>query len=374
MALNFEERLPSVARGVQEGSLRKADTAGPFAGESSAAGKIARDVRADVYIVGDIEDLKLNEQAKSAELTLSAQLADAESGDIIKAVVVSGRSPEGASASSKELLALAAGDAVNKLVGELVPGASVPLVEEIQPVEQTGKKFVLKSTSRPAVSPKKMTLVFPFDAADSVASPELGAQIAEWLKSSLSLANGYMAVEFSPRLASIERMIQEGGLKQTDLAGPFAERNSQAAKIASGVGAETYIVGVIDDCKVDADARKAEIALTIQVYDTATARNLQTLAVTGRSPDDVESVKDKDLLTLAAGNAVSNAVSEIVPHAPVVTGTGTASAPVAKSKKRPSTWKMILIGLAVAGGIALASGGGSGDSGIDDDMPPPPQY
>lgn len=376
LAIPFSERLPSIRRSRDEGLLRGSDLASPFAGEKSAAGRIAKNVGTDLYLVGSIEDFEVDPSTKQVSATVSVQLTDSVTGDILKSVVVTGKSPEGKTeATQSELTALAAGHAVAKVVSELVPGASGVGPGVAEPAKESPRQIVLPAKPRSGLAPRKMVLVFPLDVADSGAPAELGAQLAGWLKSSLGLVQGYMAMEFSERLPAAIRLRDEGSMKKTDLAGPFNDP-AIVGKIAQAVGSDLHVMGTVEGYKLDSKAKKAEITLAIQVFDTNTGRNQKTVVVTGKSPEASDSISDRDLVAAAAANATANAVREIAPEAPMAVTADHGIAPGSRGKKRIAGWKLVLIGAAIAGGIALATrdkGGPSGTGGSGD-VPPPPPY
>ena len=93
----------------------------PFSDDRSKSLKLARLLAADYFIVGAIEDVKVDPLKKTAEMTLSMNLMDAKSGKLVKTLLVSGMTPaKSASASQEDAVAMAAGDAITKLKAQLL--------------------------------------------------------------------------------------------------------------------------------------------------------------------------------------------------------------------------------------------------------------
>lgn len=135
-ALAFSERTPSVQRAVIETSLKKDDLQGPFGTEKDQidnALKIGQQMAADFILVGSIDDVKVDTAKKRAEITLTAMTVNVENGETVKTVAVMGETPANTTSSSeKDLTAMAAGDAVSKMVKELAPDAAT--AQNTQPV------------------------------------------------------------------------------------------------------------------------------------------------------------------------------------------------------------------------------------------------
>jgi hypothetical protein len=126
-ALAFSERLPSVQRAVQEGTLKKEDLKGPFGLEKDAtllALKLAREVAADLMLVGAI---------------------DVRTGEVVKNVGLTGKTPEGTkSTSATDLISQAAADAVSKLAAEIAPpaGAAPAVVPPVRKKSSSRKTLL----------------------------------------------------------------------------------------------------------------------------------------------------------------------------------------------------------------------------------------
>ncbi len=117
----YREKLAPIARARAENVLRPEDVAPPFGEDKSKAVKLTQILAGDMLIIGTVDDYQVDRAAKSAMVTLSAQLVDAKSGKVIKVLTVTGRTPESLrSDEEEELRDFAKGDAVNKLAAEIV--------------------------------------------------------------------------------------------------------------------------------------------------------------------------------------------------------------------------------------------------------------
>lgn len=139
----FTDRLPSMMRAIQELTLKAEDLKGPFGTEKPqlmTAVKIAHEMVADLVLVGSIDDVKFDVDRKTAEVTLSALLADGRTGETVKSLAITGTAVStAASPTQAELVSLATGDAVTKMVRDIAPEpAKMPPTAVIQ--DSTKKK------------------------------------------------------------------------------------------------------------------------------------------------------------------------------------------------------------------------------------------
>lgn len=230
---------------------------------------------------------------------------------------------------------------------------------------------VAKEARKPVPPPTKTVVIFPFH--DEAQSPldTLGKDLPDSIQTSLSATGSYRAFAFSERLPSVQRAVIETTLKKDDLQGPFGTDPAQLAaalKISHELASDQILVGSIDSVKVDSANKKAEVALTAILADGKTGESLKTIAVTGEAPATVQPMSDKDLVALAAGDAVAKLTREIAPvvQQPV-------EEPVVSRKRSSGGRKLVfslLLGLAV--GLIATSGNGSSDSGTPDNPPPVP--
>jgi len=124
-AFVVSEQLPSVRRAIQEGSLKSDDVKGGFGTEKeqiARAVKVAREMAADLLLVGSVDEVKVDTAKKKAEVSITVVLADVRTGEATKTVAVTGETPANTeSTMESDLVAQAAGAAVAKLKSEIVP-------------------------------------------------------------------------------------------------------------------------------------------------------------------------------------------------------------------------------------------------------------
>jgi TolB-like protein len=165
-ALAYSDKLPSIQRAIRDLALKADDVKGPFGTDKEQVGKavkLSREVAADLVLVGSVDDIQINAAANKAEVTLTAVLADASTGDSLRTLAITGQAPANNKATTEaDLVALATGDAVTKLAKELVPEAqkiaavqqetgstaNAPVVVKTQ---KSKKKSVLKKYIIPLV-------------------------------------------------------------------------------------------------------------------------------------------------------------------------------------------------------------------------------
>jgi hypothetical protein len=74
---------------------------------------------------GSVEDYQIDSANKVAQITVSVNLINVKTGKVAKTLLVTGRTPDGATASEEDdVRALAAGDAVAKLKAQLLEEAA----------------------------------------------------------------------------------------------------------------------------------------------------------------------------------------------------------------------------------------------------------
>jgi len=119
----FSRRHPSVQRAIQvERTLTNSDVPDEFGQQSKeSALKIARQLRANSIVLGDVESINYDPQKNAAEVTISAIIIDVRTGSTIdKPIIAAGRTPSASKAKTEsEAVSLAAGDAVTKIAQAL---------------------------------------------------------------------------------------------------------------------------------------------------------------------------------------------------------------------------------------------------------------
>lgn len=120
--LMFSKRHPSVQRAVVvENSLKQTDLLDAY-GENNRdlAIKIGREMGGDLVIIGDIDSYRRDATKNSCEVVVNVDLVDVNTGKSEKRAAVPGRTPEGSKAmSEQECVAIAAGNAVTRIIEEL---------------------------------------------------------------------------------------------------------------------------------------------------------------------------------------------------------------------------------------------------------------
>ncbi|MCC6444049.1 MAG: hypothetical protein IT210_11420 [Armatimonadetes bacterium] len=138
----FNPKSPSVERAVSENRLTRQDIAPPF--DTDKAVKIGKEMGADLVMVGSIDEITYDPNAKTSSLTVTVQLVDVKTGTPAKTTAVTGRSKEGAqSADEGALMAQALDDVIAKTTQALGVEKAAPAPGE-QPKARGEKKPVTK--------------------------------------------------------------------------------------------------------------------------------------------------------------------------------------------------------------------------------------
>lgn len=121
----YSDRLAPVKRAKDENELKPHELTAPFADNNEKCLKLAKLLAADYVLSGSVEDYRIDSAHKSAQVTVSVNIINAKTGKVVKTMLVTGRTPEGTSASEEDdARALAAGDAVAKLKAQLFEDTS----------------------------------------------------------------------------------------------------------------------------------------------------------------------------------------------------------------------------------------------------------
>lgn len=168
-----------------------------------------------------------------------------------------------------------------------------------------------KKVKKEAVSLQSL-LVFPFDQDASVKLPDsFGQDVAIALKGQLT-GSTYSVYMFDNKLAPIVRAKDENDIKDDDIKSPFADDNAKPLKLARIVASDMYLVGSIDDCSVDASAKKAQMTLRADLYDCNSGKLVKTFLVSGKAPESVKTADSDELRSLAANDAIAKLKLEMV--------------------------------------------------------------
>jgi curli biogenesis system outer membrane secretion channel CsgG len=121
----YSDRLSPVKRAKEDNELKPLETTGPFTDNIEKCLKLARLLAADYLLSGSVEDYRIDDLHKSAQVTISVNVVSTKTSKVIKTMLVTGRTPEGTSPGEEdEARALAAGDAVAKLKAQLFDDAA----------------------------------------------------------------------------------------------------------------------------------------------------------------------------------------------------------------------------------------------------------
>jgi len=118
----FSKRHPSLQRAVMvERTMSEKDLSDSYgAANRDTALKIAREIRADLILIGDIETYKFDSAKTQSEVLLNAEVIDVRTGKTVKNMAIAGRTPENSKpVIEADAASLAEGDAVAKVAQEL---------------------------------------------------------------------------------------------------------------------------------------------------------------------------------------------------------------------------------------------------------------
>ncbi|MFQ3550115.1 MAG: hypothetical protein SNJ70_10245, partial [Armatimonadota bacterium] len=132
-AIIFRDRLPQIARAKDTGQLKTQDTTPPFSDDKDKSLGLAQRLGVDYFIVGSIDDVKVDTAAQTSSMTVSAQLYNGRNGKLVKSTLVTGQfSRPGGAYDTDELKALAAGNAVEQISDTM----SLKPAPEVKPTEE----------------------------------------------------------------------------------------------------------------------------------------------------------------------------------------------------------------------------------------------
>ncbi len=117
----FDTRLSTIQRATEDNTLKSQDVKPPFYDGSDKAARIAGIAGADYYLVGSIDQYQISNEGenRTARIILSAQLVETSTEKVLNVMQITG-SKTGSGYVEKELRGMAGGDAVVKLVDDLV--------------------------------------------------------------------------------------------------------------------------------------------------------------------------------------------------------------------------------------------------------------
>jgi hypothetical protein len=165
---------------------------------------------------------------------------------------------------------------------------------------------------RERVVPRYVVL-FPLDtpSSENVDKPEatpvpetFGTDIMAELRGVLARVQGYRPVLFSDRLAPVMRAKQDGTLKQDDIQPPYSDNDAKTLTLAKLLMTDLYMVGTIEDYKLDLAANESIVTLSVRLCDGRNGKQLKSFVVTGRANQSNVDYLNLDLDVLAGLDAI----------------------------------------------------------------------
>lgn len=190
--------------------------------------------------------------------------------------------------------------------------------------------FKGKSKSAPRVkvsAPKgklQSIVIFPLDPVEEIAGltdetaqdhirTSLGNDIASAIKVDFSSSRQYTAVLYSQNMAPIKRAKDDSTLKGVDPSGPFNKDDDTSRRLADILSTELYMAGSVDNITFDSIKKIAQVTVSVGIYSTDKGRELKTIVITGKTPEGSAVVNEEDAVALAAGDAVQQIKSILLP-------------------------------------------------------------
>jgi hypothetical protein len=233
-----------------------------------------------------------------------------------------------------------------------------------------------------AATPVRSVVMFPLETAEGIGNAQLGAELNTALKDALSSYHGYRVVVYTDKLPAVQRLVAMQPDKKSLTTGPFSEDEaavSRAVTLGKAMLADLIVVGSADKYVFNDKDGTADLTLSLQVFDGATGKSVQTVAVTGRGvgvPQRMEGVSQAVVQRDAIRDTVRKTMKAMTGEEYLEPRQG--QSPVIESKKRSkASWIPMLL-LSIGVGVLLGGSGGHGsgtsgtDSGGTENPPPPP--
>ena len=168
-------------------------------------------------------------------------------------------------------------------------------------------------SSRHSVSRPSSLIVFPFDQAANIKAPVgMGGELAAALRTLLNGNETYSPILYKEKLSPIKRAREDGTLKPNDDVSPFSDDRSKSLKLARLLAADYFIIGAIEDVKVDPFKRTAEMTLSMDLMDARSGKLVKTLLVSGLTPANSTSASQEDAVAIAAGDAITKLKAQLL--------------------------------------------------------------
>jgi len=215
----------------------------------------------------------------------------------------------------------------------------------------------------PVAVEKRSVLIFPIGKEPEVtgAPAALPAMIWNAVRSWLNKSGTHEAVAPDPSSPTLQRAVREQRIKQEELTQlPYTQET--AAKIAREFGDVMIAAGSVLDYKYDASANRAEVSVSLEMYDPRTDVK-RTIAVSGMSKTQPTVSTEEALATEAAQDAGMKLAAQIAGVSPEALSQREAqalapakAAPKAKRSSKISRGVWFVLG-AIIMGLAANSGG-----------------
>ncbi|GIV06022.1 MAG: hypothetical protein KatS3mg016_1597 [Fimbriimonadales bacterium] len=152
--LRFRETNPSVRRAIDENRLRRDRLTPPFnereADGTWRAARVGAVLGADLAFAGRIEESSYDPNTREAIVTISGDLIDVSSGEVLLSVAETGRGRLGSDQNDPNVARIAAVSQAAEKIGAAIRARLAPPVEQPTPVEE--KKQPDRQRERAAVT------------------------------------------------------------------------------------------------------------------------------------------------------------------------------------------------------------------------------
>jgi len=205
---------------------------------------------------------------------------------------------------------------------------------------------LFKGRSSRASAPKPSNLiVFPFDQPQSMQAPEgMGLELASALRTMLNGNKRFSPILYREKLSPIKRAREDGTLKPNKDVAPFTEDQSKPLELARLLAADYFVVGAIEDVKIDAAKKTAQMTLSMDLVDANSGKLVKTMLINGSTPENANSASQEDAIALAAGDAITKLKAQLLEETKPSPSTAVAAPKVLpeasaqpKEPKRPGT-------------------------------------
>jgi hypothetical protein len=146
----FNPRSPSVERAISENRLSRQEVAPPF--DTDKAIKVGKEMGADLVMVGSIDEITYDPNARTSSLTVTVQMIDTRTGTPVKTTAVTGRSREGAQTADEGALLA---QAIEDVIGKITEGMGVTKTGAVKEPAKEVKAQEKQAQDRKAAPPEQ---------------------------------------------------------------------------------------------------------------------------------------------------------------------------------------------------------------------------